>query len=358
MRYLVNKNQGNFYSMIGIDFGSQSIKAVAIKGKKGSFQIEQCSEVPTPKGAIMDYQIQNQEAVTKAVGTLLKQMGARTKYVATSVSGSNVISKIIPVENTIDTDEALQDFISRESESIVPFANSEEVSLDYEIVGPNLEDPSKNDVLISATKTQNIRDRDIILSECGCDVKVIDLSVHAMGRAATALVPELANTESKVCAVVDIGAVTMTFGIMVNGEIVYSRLQSFGGDNYTQSIAHFYNVPYEEAEKMKVQERLPTDAKHDVEPQHFSMLCNQIKRNLQLYSSASNNTKVDLVVLTGGGSLVPNLADYLSNQIKKEVRHPNLLDLATNLKTDVFKHGAKYMTALGLALRSFEPCQI
>lgn len=357
MQKLVNKNHGNIYSMIGIDFGSQSIKAVAIKGRKGNFQIEQCAEIPTPKGAIMDYQIQNQEAVTKAVNQLIRGMGVKTRYVATSVSGSNVISKVIPVDNSIDTDEALQDFVSRESDSIIPFA-SEEVSVDYEIIGPNLEDPSKNDVLISATKTQNIRDREAILAECGCDVRVIDLSVHAVGRAATALVPELASTESKVCAIVDIGAVTMTFGIMVNGEIVYSRLQSFGGDNYTQSIAHFYNVPYEEAEKMKVQERLPADAKHDVEPQHFSLLCNQIKRNLQLYASASNKTKVDLVVLTGGGSLLLNFADYLSNQIKKEVRHPDPLDTATNLRTEVLKHGAKYMTALGLALRSFEPCQI
>ncbi len=353
----LNKNQGNLYSMIGVDFGSQTIKAVAVKGRKGNFQVESCCEVTTPKGAIMDYQIQNQEAVSKAVTQLMRTMGVRTKYVATSVSGSNVISKVIPVDNSIDTDEALQEFVSRESDSLIPFA-SEDVSVDFEIIGPNLEDPSKNDLLLSATRTANIIDRENVMAECGCDVKVIDISAHALGRAVSALVPNLANTESKVCAIVDIGAVTMTFGIMINGEIVYSRLQSFGGDNFTQSIAHFYNVPYEEAEKMKVQDRLPADAKNDVNPQHFSMLCNQIKRNLQLYSSASNNTKVDMIVLTGGGSLVPGLTEHIADQLKKEVRHPDLLDTSPDLRSDVLKHGAKYMTALGLALRSFEPCQI
>ena len=329
-----NKNQGNTYSMIGVDFGSQSIKAVAlVNGSRTSnFQIESCGEVVTPKGAIMDYQIQNTEQVSKSVAQLLRTLGVKTRYVATSVSGSNVISKVV-------------------------FA-SEDVSLDFEIIGPNLEDPSKSDVLVSATRSSNVSDRLEVFGPNNYETKVIDVSIHAIARAVKAIYPNLAVADSKTCAIVDIGAVTMTFGVMVNGEIVYTRLQSFGGDNFTQSIAHFYNVPYDEAEKMKVQERLPADALSDVIPQHFSMLTSQIKRNLQLYASTSSNNKVSMIILTGGGSLVPGLAEHLSNQLKIEVKHPDPLDSSPKQRSDSLKHGAKYMTALGLALRSFEPCQI
>jgi type IV pilus assembly protein PilM len=354
-----NKNQGNTYSMIGVDFGSQSIKAVAlVNGSRTSnFQIESCCEVVTPKGAIMDYQIQNTEQVSKSVAQLLRTLGVKTRYVATSVSGSNVISKVVPVDNTITTDEALQEYINRESDQLIPFA-SEDVSLDFEIIGPNLEDPSKSDVLVSATRSSNVSDRLEVFGPNNYETKVIDVSIHAIARAVKAIYPNLAVADSKTCAIVDIGAVTMTFGVMVNGEIVYTRLQSFGGDNFTQSIAHFYNVPYDEAEKMKVQERLPADALSDVIPQHFSMLTSQIKRNLQLYASTSSNNKVSMIILTGGGSLVPGLAEHLSNQLKIEVKHPDPLDSSPNQRSDSLKHGAKYMTALGLALRSFEPCQI
>lgn len=355
---LNNKNQGNTYPMIGVDFGSQSIKAVAlVNGSRTSnFQFESCGEVVTPKGAIMDYQIQNPEQVSKSVAQLLRSLRVRTKYVATSVSGSNVISKVVPVDNTITTDEALQEYISRESDQLIPFA-SEDVSIDFEIIGPNLEDPSKSDVLVSATRSSNVSDRQEVFLP-NYETKVIDVSIHAIARAVKAIYPNLAAADSKTCAIVDIGAVTMTFGVMVNGEIVYTRLQSFGGDNFTQSIAHFYNVPYDEAEKMKVQERLPADALSDVIPQHFSMLTSQIKRNLQLYASTSNNNKVSMIILTGGGSLVPGLAEHLSNQLKVEVKHPDPMDSSPNMRTESLKHGAKYMTALGLALRSFEPCQI
>lgn len=352
---LKNKNQGNYYTMVGVDFGSQTIKAVALNGRKGNFHIESCCEVVTPKGAIVDYQIQNESAVTKSVAQLLRTLGVRTRYVATSVSGSNVISKIISIDKTIDTDDDLLAYINRESEQLFPFS-TDEVNLDFEVIGPNADDTSKNDVLVSATRAVNVSDRLSIISSCGFETKVVDVSIHALARSIFTLNPDIAK--SKICAIVDIGALTMTFGVAMNGEVVYSRLQSFGGDNFTQSIARFYNVPYEEAEKMKVQDRLPADALNEVVPQHFSMITQQIKRNIQLFASANNNVQPDLIVLTGGGSLIVGLAEHLSNQLKKEVRHPDPLDKTPALRTEFMKHGGKYMTALGLALRSFEPCQI
>lgn len=358
MLKISNKNQGNTYTMIGVDFGSQSIKAVALSGRKGSFQVESCGEVATPKGAIVDYQIQNEDAVTKAVGQLLRTLGVRTKYVATSVSGSNVISKVVPIDATYDTDDAIADYIAREADQLVPFA-SEDVRLDFEVIGPNLNDSSKNDLLVCATRTANVYDRMNVIAANGYEAKVIDVSVHALARAACALVPGLSDNSSKCVALVDVGAVTMTFGVMVNGEVIYSRLQSFGGDNFTQNIAHFYHIPFEEAEKMKVQDRLPADAPTDVIPPHFSALTNQIKRNIQLFLSvAGSNAKIDMVVLTGGASQVPGLADHLATQLKKDVRNPDPFDTAPDLRSEFVKHGGKYMTALGLALRSFVPCQL
>lgn len=355
---LKNKNQGNMYDMIGVDFGSQSIKAVAVKqgDKASNFQIVDCNEIITPKGAIMDYQIQQLDQVSNSVAQLLRSMNVKTKYIATSVSGSNVISKVVPVDNTYTTDEALQEYINREADQLIPFA-SDDTSIDFEILGPNLDDPSKVDVLVSATRSENINARISVFAPT-YEPKVIDVSIHALARAVKAIYPNLAAADSKICAIIDIGAVTMTFGVMVNGEIVYSRLQSFGGDNFSQSIAHFYNVPYDEAEKMKVQERLPAGALSDVIPQHFTMLTSQIKRNLQLYSSSNNNVRVPTIILTGGGSLIPGLSEHLSNQLKLEVKHPDPLDSSPGKRTETLKHGAKYMTALGLALRSFEPCQI
>ena len=64
------------------------------------------------------------------------------------------------------------------------------------------------------------------------------------------------------------------------------------------------------------------------------------------------------LVLSGGGSLIPGLAEQLAMELQIEVKHPDPFNVSPKHRSEFVKHGAKYMTALGLALRSFVPCQI
>ena len=139
------KNKGNLYPLLGVDFGSQSIKAVAITGKPGNVQITSVAEVPTPKGSIVDYQINDIEKVVNAVRTLMKNIaqngGQKPRYIATSVSGSSVISKVIQVDAG-QSDSELSNFINSEAEQLIPFP-LEEINLDYEVLGDNFVDNQK-----------------------------------------------------------------------------------------------------------------------------------------------------------------------------------------------------------------------
>lgn len=352
------KNKGFLYPLIGVDFGSQSIKAVAISGKASNFEIIGLAEVPTPKGAITDYQINDIDKVVQAVRALMKRIPNKTRFVATSVSGSSVISRIIQADANL-SDSALSDYIEGESEQIIPFP-LEEMNIDYEIVGPNLIDGTKNDVLVSGARTESVDQRVAVFDSVDYQVKAMDVSIHALGRAIRNVVPSFdINYSEKIVAIVDVGAVTLSFGVMTQGEVIYQRLQSFGGDNITQNIAAYSNMPYEDAEKCKVQNRLPSDVQTQIVPQYFTQLAQQIKRNIQLFTSSSAHREVDAVVLTGGGCLLPAIREQLSNTLGvKEVICPDIFKGAPKFKTEENPMGCKYMTALGLALRSFEPCQI
>src|SRR5574344_223804 len=74
------KNKGFLYPLVGVDFGSQSIKAVAISGRANNFEIIGLAEVPTPKGTIVDYQIIDIDKVVQAVRTLMKRIPNKTRY--------------------------------------------------------------------------------------------------------------------------------------------------------------------------------------------------------------------------------------------------------------------------------------
>ncbi|MGN1394603.1 MAG: type IV pilus assembly protein PilM [Succinivibrionaceae bacterium] len=351
------KNKGNLYNLLGVDFGSQSIKAVAISGRSDNYQIVGVAEVPTPKGSISDYQIQDMEKVISATKSLIKHIPQRPKFVATSVSGSGVISKVIQVDSNLN-DSQLSDFIESEAEQLIPFP-LEEINLDYEVLGTNLNDTTKNDVLVSGARTESIEARKAVFDSVGMDIKVVDVSVHALARAIKSVIPGFdASYADKTVAIVDVGAVTLTFGVIYKGEVIYQRLQSFGGDNVTQNIATYYSMSYEDAEKAKVQNRLPGEAPTEIIAPYMNHLAQQIKRNIQLFTSSSSHREVDMVVLTGGTCLLPGLTEQLSNLLRLPVKAPDIFKSNPKFKTEENQAGYKYMIALGLALRSFEPCPI
>lgn len=90
-----------------------------------------------------------------------------------------------------------------EAEQLIPFP-LDEISLDFEVLGPNLADPTRNDVLVSAARTDSITSRVTTLQDSGLQVKVVDVGLHALGRSVVALLPELtAERAQSVCALGD-----------------------------------------------------------------------------------------------------------------------------------------------------------
>lgn len=348
-------SKGSLLSLAGIDFGSQTIKAVTLSGRPGKVHLESVAEIPMPKGTLVDYQLQDIERVSQSLKSLKRLIQGDCEHVATAVTGSNVITKVIQVDAQIN-DAELEGQVQQEAEQIIPFP-LDEVSLDFELLGLTA-DGTRQEVLLSAARTESVNGRVSALTEAGMSTKVVDVGAHALGRAVLACLPEL-QTGDKPVGIIDLGASAMTFAALIRGQVIYSRLQNFGGDQYSQALASFYNMSLDEAELAKLQGKLPADHEADVLQPHLNSLVLQIRRNVQLFCSSSGNKELSRLVLTGGGSLLPGLVDQLGRELNCEVFHPDPFAVFGKPKGEGgLAHGAKYMAALGLALRSFTPCQI
>ncbi|MGY3941618.1 PilM family type IVa pilus assembly protein TapM [Aeromonas tecta] len=348
-------SKGSLLSLAGIDFGSQTIKAVTLSGRSGKPHLESVAEIAMPKGTLVDYQLQDIERVSQSLKSLKRLIQGECQHVATAVTGANVITKVIQVDANINDNE-LESQVQLEAEQIIPFP-LDEVSLDFEILGLTA-DESRQEVLLSAARTESVNGRVSALTEAGMITKVVDVGAHALGRAVLACLPELQSADKPV-GIVDIGASAMTFAALLRGQVIYSRLQNFGGDQYSQALASFYSMTLEDAEFAKLQGALPADHEQEVLMPHLNTLMLQVRRNVQLFCSSSGNKELPRLVLTGGGSLLPGLVEQLGSELHCEVFHPDPFALLGKPKGEGgLVHGAKYMAALGLALRSFTPCQI
>lgn len=350
MRSLFGKKDVRW--MVGVDFGASSIKAVALKGRPGHYQLEAMASVPTPRGSIVDHQLQDVAQVVVALRQLRRQLNSRYGEVATAVTGSSVTTKVILVPRSLSAEE-LENQVLIEAEQHIPFP-LEEISLDYESLGVSPSHPERESILLSAARTESISTRLEALQEAGWTTRVVDIGVHALARAVNALVAA-EQAHSSLLGVVDIGAECLSFAVLEEGEVIHSRLQNFGGAQFTRELCKLTDMPEEQVEQAKVGNTLPEALRHDVEQQHITAILQHIRRNIQLFCSSSGNKPPAAIFLSGGGSQVPELAPILEQELSVPVLQPRL-DRLFEGKAGPFPDGAAYLTALGLALRSFTPC--
>ncbi|WP_188630480.1 type IV pilus biogenesis protein PilM [Oceanisphaera marina] len=330
------KRRSHAHCMIGVDFGSHSIKALALTGLPHACRLAAMASVATPAGSILDHQLQDIPPVVSALKQLRRLLDCSYHNVATAVTGSSVTSKIIQVPASLTAD-VLALHIDQEAAQHLPFP-LDEISLDFEVLGPSEQHPERNKVLLSAARTDNINSRVDALQQAGWQTRVVDIGSHALARAISALLvaqPHLVTIASPpdaphLLAVVDIGAQGLTFMVMADNEVIHTRLQ------------HLVIDP------------LSTVAGHS---EHIHRIARHIQSNLQLFCSSSGHPAPALLCVCGGGSQLPELVPILSDTLNMTVLQPDFSAVFGGNSGD-YPDAAVYGTALGLALRSFSPCPI
>jgi len=347
--------------MVGIDIGSHSVKAVLLNQGSEGYILEALAVEPMPRGAVIDREIQDIDAVGNVIAKIRKNFSSSVTQAAAAVSGQTVITKMIYMDVALNEEE-LASQIEIEADSLIPYP-LDEVSLDFESLDVNESDPSKINVLLSAARTESIEARVASLDQGGFETKVIDVESYAVSRThdlSLALLPD--DAVDKVVAIVDIGATMTLFSVTESGKHIYSRDQIFGGEQYTRSIVSYYNKSFEEAELAKVTGDLPPNYTFEVLAPYHTVLVQQIRRAIQMFLTSSGKEKVDYLVISGGSALVEGVKDLLTEElgIHTVIANPfENMEISKNIdKQELATMASQYMVAAGLALRSFSPWHI
>ncbi len=347
--------------IVGIDIGSHSVKAVLLSQGNDGYILEALLEENMPRGAVIDREIQDIEAVGNVISKIRKKITSSVTHAAAAVSGQTVITKIIYMDVTL-TEQELASQIEIEADSLIPYP-LDEVSLDFESLEVNESDPSKINVLLSAARTESIEARVSALETGGFQAKVIDVESYAVNRPYELVLSQLPeDAADKVVAMVDIGSVMTLFSVTDSGEHIYSRDQIFGGEQYTRSIVSYYNKTFEEAELAKIGNDLPPNYTFEVLAPFHTVLVQQIRRAIQMFLTSSGKEKVDYLVISGGTSLVEGVESLLSEELGIYTVKANPFEgMQKSAHIDVEKLeeiAPKFMVATGLALRSFSSWHI
>lgn len=337
---------------IGIDIGSSSVKLVSMSSSGSQRQIDAYAIVPLPPTAVIDGNIEEVSVVSSAIQRGLKICGGKYTAGVVSVPSSAVITKKMQVSNLFAGIE-LEEQVKIEADQFIPYP-LEEVSLDFEVIGPVKKDPNFNEILLVACRKANAESREDAVDSAGVKCEVVDVDIYAMER----LLPLIDQVlDNKLVAIVDIGASTLSLNVFQNQEVVYNREQAFGGNDLSQAIHQQHGMSMEEVDLALRENALSQEILDGMVVPFTNTVIQQVSRALQFFYSSGVHGQLSKVYLCGGASNLPDLAHKASEEldIGCEVLNP-FKNCSVNRKLNAEKlrrDSAVLVKACGLALRSF-----
>ena len=355
--------------ILGIDISSTSVKLVELSHTGNGYKVESLAVEPLPANAVVEKNIQDVEAVGETLSKAIKKSGTKCKLAALAVAGSAVITKVITMPASLsDSDMEMQ--IELEADQYIPYP-LEEINLDFQVLGPTVSNPETVDVLLAASRSENVELRTAAAEIAGLTAKIVDVEAYTIESAASLLNSEMASDlkadtedgeeeEEKppfVTAILDVGATMTSLNVIENGNLIYTREQAFGGRQLTEEIMRRYGLAYEEAGRLKKVGGLPDNYIPEVLEPFKETMAQQVSRFLQFFYTAGQHQSIDLITLAGGCASIPGIDELIESQldVKTIIANPFAnMELSGKVNAQALSNDAPaLMIACGLALRSF-----
>ncbi len=342
--------------ILGVDMTADAVKVVELAQSDESYRVEAYAGEPVPADSIDGPSILDVEAVGKAVRRAVKRAGTRSREAAAAIAGDAVVTRTIRVPGKLSDDE-IQGHVAFQVEQFLPFP-MEEASLDFEVAGPSEVAAGMSDVLLVATRSVHVTQRQRALRAAGLEARVVEPEPYAVERACRLLTHQMIGGGLRqLIALVDFGAVTTTFSALADGKLIYTRDFAFGGRQLTEEIMDTYGLGVEEAEQAKHAGELPFGYRAEVLDGFLEDMSQQVSRSLQFFLASNSSVGQPVQILVCGGcAKLPGVADAIEarlgirTQIGDPLGHMNVSARAE--AQGVFGGDTGLITACGLALRS------
>lgn len=341
-------------AILGLDISSTTVKLLELSFNGSRYRVESYAVDPLPPNAVVEMSINDIDAVGESIAHAVKRSGTKATLAAVAVAGSSVITKIITMPAAL-TDREMELQLELEADQYIPYP-MEEVSLDFEVQGPTEGDPDSVDVLLAASRSENVDMRVAVVESAELTAKIVDVEAYAMENAFNLIAEHFPDHgKDMTIAMVDVGATMTTLNVLHDNKIVYTRDQVFGGKQLTEEIMRRYGMSYEEAGMAKRQGGLPDTYEAEVLNPFKKALAQQVSRSLQFFYSSTNYNSVDRIVLAGGGVSLPGIQELVQETIEIEtiIANPfSNMTLAPKVNAQALaKDAPAMMIACGLALR-------
>ncbi len=358
-----NKSQG---SVIGVDIGSSSIKVVQLKTEGGIAVLETYGAVSFGSYISNSYIGQavnpSHDQTIQAINDLIKEANITTLSAAVSIPSASSLVFLIELPATVPQKE-FANVIPLEARRYIPVPMTE-VSIDWWVV-PHDEVFEGNDdsgeienikkvrpfrVLVAAIHNEALGRFQEVVKDAKLSSDFFEIEMFSNVR--SCIGKDLSNV-----VLVDFGAAKTKVTVVYRGVLQDFHIVNRGSQDLTRILSTGLNIPVVKAEEVKKKYGiLPNDEYKESENIISSSLEYSMAEinNIILSYEKKYNQSIDKIIITGGGSALPGLVEYMSKKLPAPVSksHP-----FSHVKSPAFldpilaEVGPEFGVALGLAMR-------
>lgn len=233
---------------VGIDVGSSSVKAVALKRTGSGYQLKSVSQAEIRRADFAPDESPQAlaEAPLRALERVSQDSAFSRKACAFSVSGPRVAPRLFKFPSIPRSE--VEQAIRFEAEQIIPF-DLAQAALDFVLFDEGSEDGKPiMEGLVVAVHKEEVDKQFVLLKSGGFDPVVLDIDTLA---AANAYLETEGVGERETVALVNIGARFTNLSILHGPARCFVRDISTGGDMLSRAVSEIYGLDLPQAEKRK-----------------------------------------------------------------------------------------------------------
>lgn len=299
--------------ILGIDVGANQAKIVQMKSNG---KIKSCGIGTVPDGLINQGKVEAVEPFAAMIKDIMRSNRISGKSCALCLSNSDVI--IREQRLPMMPDKQIMDNILHDISTVLPLSTAE-YSINYKLVETIASDSGKQELRLMVTAVPNALVRSYIkaLKKAGLNVSYIDVSANAKEKLYNHVALNRGISSNRNICLIDFGANKTDLVLLRNGKYYLHKTLSSGGNNLNSIIAEIFDTDLFTAEeyKKKINFFKNSDSSYRQVLNFFEYLIVDIERAIEFFKNRNNQEDIDEIYISGGGSLLPGLQEYMEEQL-------------------------------------------
>ncbi len=336
----------NSEAIVAVDFHETEIRVLELIKKDGQYIVENLLREQLNIGRSLEAGVVGFDKKSTRLKEIVEELGLVGKSACSSVSNALVMSKVIVLSDALSADE-IEHQVMLEIDQFVPYP-IEEISFDYEIQEPTGKNEEQINVLLVASRRENVDDQVEVLSAAGLKPVILDVDIYAMERAFSLLVSQLpSDAIDQPVAIYDFKGNSVVLYVMQGNKNIYTREQNLIGQQINKESHQFYGS-----------EDLPEEGDLGQTENPAAIINNkvviqQVLRGLQFYEAAHIADPVGHIVLAGDVTVNNDIGEAIRQQAELAISEADpFKDMIVPEKlNELGLNSSLFMISCGLALR-------